>query len=116
VGAGAERPAGVDDDADRVCRRLLPRRADPDAADPNAVVEGAPAVLPPLGHVVDLDDVEAERRLVGVDGVGAVELLDALREDVEQQRELGLAADDDVPLEIQRNALLSLSKSPSDLP
>jgi hypothetical protein len=80
------------------------------------VVEGAPAVLPALGDVVQCDDVEAERRLVGVDGVGTVELLDALREDVEQKRELGLAADDDVTLETQRNALLSLSKSPSDLP
>jgi hypothetical protein len=78
------------------------------------VVEGPPPVLPPLAHVVDRDDVEAERRLLGVDRVRAVELLDALREDVEQQRELGLAADDDVPS--QRNALLSLSKSPSERP
>jgi hypothetical protein len=35
---------------------------------------------------------------------------------VEQQRELGLAPDDDVTLQLQRNALLSLSRSPSDLP
>jgi hypothetical protein len=73
-------------------------------------VEVAPGVLPAVGHVVRLDDVEAERRLVGVDGVPAVNLLDALREDVEQERELRLAADDDVPS--QRKALLSLSKSP----
>jgi hypothetical protein len=79
-------------------------------------MEGAPAVLPTLGDVLYLDDVEAERRLVGVHGVGAVELLDTLREDVEQERELGLATDDDVALQRQRNALLSLSKSPSDLP
>jgi hypothetical protein len=59
-------------------------------------VEGAPAVLPALGHVVRCDDVEAERRLVGVDGIGAVELLDALGKDVEQERQLGLTADDDV--------------------
>src|SRR5205814_5193948 len=39
--------------------------------------------------------VEAERWILGVDGVRAVELLDALGEDVEQQRELGLTADDD---------------------
>jgi hypothetical protein len=77
---------------------------------------GPPAVLPALGDVLHLDDVEAERRLVGVHGVGAVELLDTLREDVEQERELGLATDDDVALQRQRNALLSLSKSPSDLP
>jgi hypothetical protein len=81
------------------------------------VVEGTPAVLPPLGHVVHLDDVEAQRRLVRVDGIRPVELLDAFREDVEQQRELGLAADDDVTLQGQRNALLSLSNSPpSGLP
>lgn len=73
-------------------------------------MERTPAVLPPLGHVFDLHDVEAERRLLRVDGERAVELFDALREDVEQERELGLAADDDVPF--QRNALLSLSKSP----
>jgi hypothetical protein len=78
------------------------------------VVERAPTVLPALGHVVDGDDVEAERRLLGVDGICAVELLDALGEDVEQQCELGLAADDDVAS--QRNALLSLSKSPSERP
>jgi hypothetical protein len=77
-------------------------------------VERTPPVLPTVGHVVDLHHVEAERRLVRVDGVAAVELLDAFREDVEQQRELRFAADDDVAL--QRNALLSLSKSPSDLP
>ena len=77
-------------------------------------MEPAPPVLPALGDVVDRDDVEAERRLVGVDRVGAVELLDALREDVEQERELRLSADDDVPP--QWNALLSLAKSPSGLP
>src|SRR5262249_10577587 len=79
-----------------------------------AVVEFAPDVLPALRDVFDLDDVEAEGRLVCVDRVGAVELLDALGEDVEQERELGLSPDDDVAL--QRNALLSLAKSPSDLP
>jgi hypothetical protein len=78
------------------------------------MVECAPPVLPAVGHVVGLHDVEAERRLVGVHGIRAVELLDALGEDVEQERELGLAADDDVAP--QRNALLSLPKSPSDLP
>jgi hypothetical protein len=78
------------------------------------VVERAPPVLPPFLDVVDRDEVEAKRRLLGVDGVRAVELLHALREDVEQERELGLAADDDEPL--QWKALLSLPKSPSDLP
>jgi hypothetical protein len=63
------------------------------------VVERAPRVLPALGDVLRLDDVEAGRRLLGVDGVGAVELFDALREDVEQKRELRLASDDDVALD-----------------
>jgi hypothetical protein len=76
-------------------------------------VERAPPVLPALDHVIDGDDIKTKRRLVRVDGVRAVEFLDALREDVEQQRELGLAADDDVTP--QRNALLSLSKRPSGL-
>jgi hypothetical protein len=107
---GAEGAAGIDHDGDRVRRRLLPRRPDPYATDPDTVVEGSPAVLPSVRDVVRRDDVEAERWLVGVDGIGAVELLDALGEDVEQERELGLAADDDVPS--QRNALLSLSNSP----
>src|SRR6267154_2339249 len=49
----------------------------------------APHVLPALGHVVHRDDVETERRVLGVDGVRPVELLDALGEDVEQERELG---------------------------
>jgi hypothetical protein len=76
------------------------------------VVERAPAVLPALDHLVDLDDVEAERWLVRVDGERSVELLDALREDVQEQDELRLPADDDVAL--QRKALLSLSKRPSE--
>jgi hypothetical protein len=78
------------------------------------VVELAPPVLPPFLDVVHRDDVEAKRRLLGVDGVGTVELLDTLREDVEQERELRLATDYDEAS--QRNALLSLPKSPSDLP
>src|SRR5439155_9731823 len=72
---------------------------DPAAADPDAAMERTPPVFPALGHVVHCDDVETERRFVGVDGVCAVELLDALGEDVEQERELGLAADDHVSLE-----------------
>jgi hypothetical protein len=114
MGAGAEGAAGIDHDCKRIRRRLLPRRADPDAPDPDSVVELAPPVLPPFLDLPDRDDVEAERRLLCVDRVSAVQLLDALREDVEQERELGLTADYDVPL--QRNALLSLPKSPSDLP
>jgi hypothetical protein len=46
-------------------------------------MEAPPRVLPAVWDVLDLDDVEAERRRVGVDGEGAVELLDAFRKDVE---------------------------------
>src|SRR5207302_1177561 len=95
---------------------VLPGRPDPEPSHDNAVMERAPLVLPALAHVLDLDDVEADRRLVGVHRERAVELLDALGEDVEEQRELRLAADDDVALHlVQRNALLSLSKKPSCL-
>jgi hypothetical protein len=75
------------------------------------VVELAPGVLPPVPNLVDLDDVEADRGLVPIDGIRAVELLDAVRKDVQQERELRLAADDDVP--VQRKALFSFSKKPS---
>jgi hypothetical protein len=75
-------------------------------------MKAAPGILPAFGDVLDLDDVEADRRLVRVDGERSVELLDALREDVEQEDELRFSADDDVSL--QRNALLSLSKRPSE--
>jgi hypothetical protein len=77
-------------------------------------MESAPGILPALLDVLGLEQVEAERRIVGIDRVRAVQLLDALGKDVQQERELGLAADYDVPL--QRNALLSFSKIPSDLP
>jgi hypothetical protein len=77
-------------------------------------MEPTPSVLPAVVDVLDLDNVEAERRLLCVDGEGAVELLDAFRKDVQQEQELGLPADDDEAL--QRKALLSLSKSPSDFP
>jgi hypothetical protein len=62
-------------------------------------MEVAPPVRPVFVDLVSGDDVEAERRLIRVDGIGAVQLLDALGEDVEQERELRFAADDDVALE-----------------
>src|SRR5262249_34335348 len=78
---------------------------------------------PAVRHVVDLHDVEADRRLVGVDRERAVELLDAVREDVQEQEELGLAADDHVPLQCRpvrracahRKRPLTLSKNPSSV-
>ena len=113
VRARAERAAGIDDDGDRLGRRLLPRWPDPERPTRTPWWNARQPSSQPSATSSTVDDVEAERRLVGVDGVRAVELLDALGEDVEQQRELRLAADDDVP--VQRNALLSLSKSPSAL-
>jgi hypothetical protein len=111
VRPGPERAAGIDEHRDGVERRRLPRRPDPKPADDDAVVELAPCVLPSVAHRVDVDDVEADRTLVGVDGESTVELLDALREDVQEQSELGVAADDDVA--VQRKALFSFSKKPS---
>jgi hypothetical protein len=95
-------------------RRLLPRWPDPEPADDDAVVERAPPVLPAWRDLCGLDDAEAlpeaslDRLVVGVDGEAAVELLDAAGEELEEPRELGLAARDDEPP--QRNALLSFSK------
>jgi len=60
-------------------------------------MELAPGILPAFGDFVRLDDVEADRRLFRVHGKGAVELLDALREDVQEKRELRLSPDNDVP-------------------
>ena len=52
VRAGAERAARVDDDRERVGGRRLPRRPDPERADPDRPVELAPAVLPARLDVV----------------------------------------------------------------
>jgi hypothetical protein len=79
------------------------------------VVELSPCFLPALGERGRGDvEVLAERafaRVVGVDGVAAVDLLDADGEEIEQLRELELATgNEDAP---QRNALFSFSKQPS---
>src|SRR5581483_6027496 len=105
------RAAGGDDDRRRVGGRVLPRRADPEPPDANAVVELAPCVLPPVANVLRLDHVEADGRLVRVHGIRAVELLHAVGEEVQQEEQLRLAPDDHVPL--QRNALFSFPKKPS---
>jgi cytosine/adenosine deaminase-related metal-dependent hydrolase len=80
-------------------------------------MEGTPVVLPAIGDRFR-GDVESllERELpvgVGVDGEAALDLLDPLREEIEQLCELGLAAGDDDAS--QRNALFSFSKKPSSL-
>ena len=51
--AGAEGTAGIDDDGERSGRWSLPRGPHPERADRDRVVELAPALLPPLGHLVD---------------------------------------------------------------
>jgi hypothetical protein len=79
------------------------------------VVELSPRLFPALGER-GRGDVEvlaecAFARVVGVDGVAAVDLLDADGEEIEQLRELELATgNEDAP---QRNALFSFSKKPS---
>jgi hypothetical protein len=79
------------------------------------VVELPPRLLPALGERrrADLEEL-SQRRLagvVGVDGEAAVDLLDTDREDVEQLRELELAAGNEDAS--QRNALFNFSKKPS---
>jgi hypothetical protein len=59
-------------------------------------MEGAPGVLPSLLDLLGLEHVETDWRLLRVDGVGAIELLDALREDVEQEHKLRFSSDHDV--------------------
>ena len=115
VRARAERAARIDHDRLDSGRRLLPRWADPEAAHHDAVVELPPAVLPAARDGARRD-VEAPAqhalpRRIGVHREAAFDLLEALRKELEQLRELGLAAaDDDAP---QRNALLIFSKRPS---
>jgi hypothetical protein len=79
------------------------------------VVELAPRLFPPLGERrrADLEEL-AECPLAGVVGVdreAALDLLDAEGEDIEQPRELELAAGNEDAS--QRNALFSFSKKPS---
>jgi hypothetical protein len=128
VGSGAERATRIDDDGERVARRRLPRRADPEAAHANRPVEGAPLVLP---ATVDVRAARAgeERpetllpcgvRVRGeLDALGAVDLLEPLREQLEHGRASlfeTLRPDlDGNAAETQRNALFSLSKNDSSV-
>src|SRR5262245_53962043 len=128
MGSGAERAAGIHDDGEPVCRRPLPRRADPEAPDAHRPVEGAPLVLP---AAVDVRAARAgeERpqtllaRGVGVrgelDALRAVDLFEALGKELEHGRPglfetLRPDLDGDAA-ETQRNALLSLSKKDSSV-
>src|SRR5207253_9774756 len=92
VPPGPERPARVDHDGDRVRRRRLPRRPEPERPDARGPVALAPAVLPALLDA--LADRAAERLpealLAGAVGVrgeldvaGVVALLEPLGEELE---------------------------------
>ena len=100
----------------------LPRRPDPQRADPNRAVELAPAVLP-AGF--DLDRVarreSAEDTLAGIpvggqlELAGMLDLLEAFRGELEEPRAklLGRLRRDSDRGADQRNALFSFSKKPS---
>ena len=127
MGAGAERAARVDDDEERVRRRLLPRRADPEATDPDRLVIHPPALFPPALDVRALGRAEEVPDLflaggVGVgdelDASGMLDLLEPLREELDHgcPRLLGASLQDldrDPPQATHRNALFSFSKKPS---
>lgn len=62
--AGAERPPGVDDDSERVGRRFLPGRPEPERADPNRPVERTPGVLPARRDILGFDPPERSPQLL----------------------------------------------------
>ena len=126
VAAGAEGSTRVDQDCGHPGLRLLPRRSDPERADPHRSVERAPALFPAL---LDLGRAgAAERRpepllagRVGVrgelDAARELGLLEPFREELEHDRPcplgLGRRHGHRDAQETQRNALFSLSKNPS---
>ena len=121
VRAGAEGAAGVDDDRERACRRLFPRRADPECADRDPVVELAPAVLPAVGDLADERVGEGGEDAGGglavggqLEGAGALGLFESLGSELDEAgAELfGLGDGRRDGCSDQRNALLSLSKNP----
>jgi hypothetical protein len=127
MAAGPEGAGGLDEDRDRVGRRPLPGRADPERADAHGPVELAPALLParldlrtrnrsePLPH-------PRLARLVGVRGEldvpGPLALLEPLGEELDEDGSRGLRFgsghdDGDAPQQVQRKTLFSFSKKPS---
>jgi hypothetical protein len=129
VRAGAERAARIHDHDERVRGRLLPRRADPEAADAHRPVERAPAVLPAVLDV-GAATVAEERpqallargvRVGGeLDALRLLDLLEALGKELEHGRARLLDAvaadfDRDAAQRAQRNALFSFSKKLSSV-
>jgi hypothetical protein len=128
VRPGAERAPGLDDDRRRdVLRRRLPRWPDPDACYPSALVELAPAILPPrLDHrCLDAAEGAAEEALslrvrVGgkLDLAADLAFLESLRSEREELRagDLRLSskdADRDAEQPLYRRALFRRLKNPS---
>ena len=124
VRPGAERAPGIDHDDECVVVRRFPRRPDPEAADAHRPVEGAPPVLPAALDVGGSPAAEERPHALLAGGVGvggeldaalAVDLLEALGEELEHRRARLLGAlvadlDRDAAKRAQRNALFSFSK------
>ncbi|HEV2903239.1 MAG TPA: hypothetical protein VGW30_08260 [Gaiellaceae bacterium] len=121
--ARPEGTTGIDDDRDRIRRRLLPGRPDPERPDPDRPVELAPPLLP-----AGLDRPRRDLREelpepclsvgVRVDGELAVGLFEAFRMELEEPgprrlERLSRNRECDPPQLAQRNALFSFSKNPS---
>src|SRR5262249_30515920 len=120
--ARAERAAGVDDDGNRVSRRVLPGRTDPEWADTHGPVKGTPPVLPTrldLGRPRLGERREHAQSCVPVRGEldlrSALLLLEPLRRQLDETRTkqlelVGTRADCSAD---QRKALRNLLMKPS---
>ncbi len=125
--ARPEGATGIDDDRQRVRRRRLPGRPDPERSHSDRLVKGAPPVLPARLDVVAARTAEEVPEALLAAGVGVRSELDALRtvdflEALGEELEHGRASlleplpadlDRDSAQAAQRNALFSLSKKPS---
>jgi hypothetical protein len=127
MAAGPERARRLDHDRDRVRRRRLPRRPDPESADANGTVKLPPALFPAIRDL-GLDGAweggpyRSRSGLVGVprqlDPAVSILLLEPGREELDEggARDLRLGRRDldrDPPEPAQRKTLFSLSKKPS---